>query len=123
MRPRKPLILCLVSPMEDRVQSESEVPPRDARQKRWLARWIETRRRGRLAYVVRRGILVYGVIFAVWMIAARAFGIFGEREPWSMPRLLFSFAFYAVFFGVWMGLWTWHLHEKRFREASDARCR
>ena len=106
--------------MKDHVQFESEVPPRDARQKRWLARWTETRRRGRFAYVLRRGILVDGVIFAVCMTVARTFGIFGEREPLDISRLLLSFGLYTVFFGLSMGLWTWHLHEKQFRKISDA---
>lgn len=106
--------------MGDHVQFECEVAPRDARRKRWLTRWTQTRQRGRLSYMLRRGILVHGTIFAVWMTLARVFGLFGERQSLRIPLLLLRFVFYAVFFGLWMGFCIWHLHEKRFRELSDA---
>jgi hypothetical protein len=106
--------------MENPPRFESEVPRRDTRQKRWLARWADTRRRGRVSFVLRRGILIQGVIFAIWMTGARLLGLFGDRGPVRISFLLLSFALYAVFFGVWMGLWTWHVYEKRFKDISDA---
>jgi hypothetical protein len=106
--------------MDTHIQLEREVPPRDARQKRWLAWWREVRSRGRLSYILRRGILIDGVVFGVLMITMQLFGPLADRQPHSVSLVVVGFVFYAVFFGTSMGLWTWRTREKRFRKMSDA---
>src|SRR4051794_27319215 len=101
--------------MKQQIQFEREVPPRDERQRNLGARWSVVRQRGRISYIIRRGILVYGVLFATFMTALRLTGFLRAPQPFSARVALFMFLFYAVFFGLWMGLWLWHSNEKRFK--------
>ena len=107
--------------MEHPIRVESEVPPRDnTRHIRWRQRWREVRQRGRLSYVLRRGILLWGVLFAIWMTLARVFGLLGRDRPARPAALLISFVFAAIFFGTLMGLWAWRQNEKRFKALDEA---
>jgi hypothetical protein len=101
--------------MERPIQFEREVPARDARERRWIASWIKKRELGRLRYVLRYGVLLQGVPFAIAMTLVRWFGIFGEAHRDKSSVLLFAFAFYAIGFGSLMGLVAWRGNEKAFK--------
>jgi hypothetical protein len=106
--------------MEPDIQFEREVPPRDLRLWRWIARWREQRQHGRLSYVLRYGILLRGVFFATLMTLARWFGVLGtphRDKPWL---LVVGFLFYAIFFGLLSGSTAWRRNEKRFQTITEA---
>lgn len=105
--------------MEPQVQFESEVPPRDGRRRRWVARWAAVRSRGQISYIIRRGILVYGVFYAIIMTVFRFTGLLHEPEPFSVRYALSMFLSYTVVFGLSIGLWSWHSSEKRFRALNE----
>ena len=104
--------------MEPQIQFESEVPPRDLRLQRWIARWREQRQRGRLSYVLRYGILIKGILFATLMTVARWFGFLGMAHRDKPLILVFGFFFYAILFGLLSGLSAWRRNEKRFTEST-----
>jgi hypothetical protein len=79
-------------------------------------KWCAVRQRGRLLFVVR-AILTQGLVFATLMTLVRYLGWmhsqwrgFQQEWPW--------FVFYALFFGIWMGVFMWYYQERRFREAT-----
>ncbi len=101
------------------VQFEREVPPRDVRQRQWIARWREARQRGRSSYVLRNGILIHGIVFATCMAFARWFGLFGAQRP-QLLSLVVVFCFHAVVFGLFAGFAGWRANEKRFKALIEA---
>jgi hypothetical protein len=105
--------------MEPHIQLEEELPSRERRRQRWIARWAQTRRRGRFRYVLRNGILFQGIPYATLITLANYFGVFGLERHHKLVPLLFAFSVAAAFFGVIMGFLLWHLSEKIFQTVSE----
>lgn len=72
-------------------------------------KWHETRKLGRNKYVLRVGILQYGLImFCIFV------GIYASRGPFlfivSLNAIIWSVA------GLLVGFFTWHLNEKKYQK-------
>jgi hypothetical protein len=93
---------------------EHEVSPRKDLRKRWA----ETRRRGAWSYIIRRGILIAGLLFATLRLIDNYFGFFpGSHWHGLWPETV-SFIFAAHFFGTVMGWWAWRYRERQFTKPS-----
>lgn len=80
--------------------------------------WNKIRARGRLDYVARIGIGLYGGLFALIVLAAR-FTVFHARTHWAgIWAEMLQFVLEAILFGLWAGLWTWSINEKRSASAG-----
>ena len=82
---------------------EREVSRRKLRQERWAT----TRQRGVISFIVRRGIGVFGVLFATLRLVDRYFEVLPGSHWRGVRYELVSFALGAVFFGSMMGYWVW----------------
>jgi hypothetical protein len=75
--------------------------------------WLRMQRQGKLSYVLRRGVLLWGgsmfVLFACW----NAYQLRDHLD--KLPVLLALNAVIWSLGGMSWGLWTWHSCEKRFR--------
>jgi hypothetical protein len=79
--------------------------------------WTQTRRLGRLRYVLVFGICGPGVLFATFGLVSRYYSIL--HDGWSgFPWELYEFLYDAVFFGTMFSLWQWHSNEKKFQTFS-----
>lgn len=82
--------------------------------------WERARSRGRFSYVVFVGIALYGSVFAAIVLVARLTVLRSPIVKWeSVGTELIQFVMEAILFGLWMGLWTWHLNEKRFLSEGE----
>lgn len=89
---------------------EHEVPPRPTGQQRWAV----TRRRGMWSFILHRGILSAGILFATLMLLQHYFGLFGAPEWRGLVAEIGLFILHALVFGFFMGWFFWHLSERRF---------
>jgi hypothetical protein len=92
------------------LQVEHEVPSR----KSPAERWAEIRRRGMLSFVIRRGILFPGLLFATFRFLDDYFGVLTGSSWRGWRYELLSFAFAAIFFGSIMGFWGWRYMKRQF---------
>lgn len=84
------------------------------------AQWNRIGSRGRVDYVLRIGIALYGCLFSLIVLAAR-FTVFRAHTHWNgVGEELLQFVLEAILFGLWSGFWTWRINEKRyaFRQAA-----
>lgn len=76
-------------------------------------RWERIRRKGRRHFIWIRGVLVWGIIVAVfwsfWMslMLGKPF-----RDNLALALIVFPIA------GYFWGIWTWRLCERQFHEAT-----
>ena len=75
--------------------------------------WEKVRAKGFGRYLWRRGLLLYGSLFAVgmtlWQISDRL----------TLEKYLINFIINAVGFGVFMGCFTWWLNETDYQKPTE----
>jgi hypothetical protein len=75
--------------------------------------WEKERAKGLGRYILRRGLLFYGLFFAVgmtlWQISDRL----------TLEKYLINFIINAVGFGGFMGFFTWGLNEYDYQQPTE----
>src|SRR5580700_11044092 len=97
-----------------RAMIEHEVPPRKSARERWA----EIHRRGPWSYIIWRGILVAGLLFACLMLCDDYFAVFPGSHWRGLRSEILSFIFRALFFGVAMGWWSWRSRRRQFTKSA-----
>ena len=94
---------------------EREVPPRpDARE-----RWAKTRLRGRGSYILRVGVLQFGLLYATVSLLTKLFFVWLGAE-WNLIEEGVRIVVVAPLFGALMGWWLWRSMERRFGPDADS---
>jgi ABC-type nickel/cobalt efflux system permease component RcnA len=89
--------------------SEQEVPARPTPQERWA----RTRRQGRASYIVRVGILRFGLVYASAFLLTHLFFVWRGAQ-WNAAEQLVRFMVSAFVMGMLVGWWMWRSMERRF---------
>ncbi|MBL39134.1 MAG: hypothetical protein CMP07_12075 [Xanthomonadales bacterium] len=78
--------------------------------------WREFRKQGRRAYVIKHGVLLWGLSSAV--IWALVMQYFDPSDPVWLRPLIAAAVFPAV--GYFVGLWTWRKKEAKYHQEDGA---
>jgi len=89
---------------------EREIPPR----KSPAERWAKIRQRGMLSFVIRKGILRLGLLFATFRFLNDYFGLLTGSRWRGWKYELVSFAFAAIVVGSITGFWVWRHMKRQF---------
>ncbi|MFC7322779.1 hypothetical protein [Halobacillus campisalis] len=84
------------------------------RQKLLNERWRQTREMGKMKYVAYFGVLAYGLIFFLFSLMMDVF--FGEGIT---SAIIFEKAMIAVIGGIFFGLITWWINERRYQKYNQ----
>lgn len=96
-----------------------------------LQKWAAIREQGQLMFILKYGLLYRGLPFAILFHLFDYFdpGIISSKpkEPVDLPLWItfpfkvWGFAFMAVSFGTFMGLFLWYRNERHFRKLQRAK--
>ena len=79
--------------------------------------WEKVRAKGFVPYLVRRGFLLYGLVFGVLMTLEN---VFISHEAFTPVRdTLIRFVHYVLEFGAFMGVFTWWLNQYDYRKPTE----
>jgi hypothetical protein len=78
------------------------------------------RERGQRSFIVRYGILRFGVLAAALGALDRYFGILPGSAWRGIPRELFGFVFTSIFAGALMGWLMWRWSERVYERQQHA---
>ena len=82
-------------------------------------RWEQERGRGYNRYLIR-SIVRFGLLFAVLMMLWEiGWPVLKHRPAEPVWELAVKFMFYALFFGVWMGVFTWRARERDYGKPTE----
>lgn len=76
-------------------------------------RWSETRAKGKLDYVLKTGVLSYGLPMFVIM----TFFIYPERRTYGLIAIS---ALLWLLGGIFFGVMMWHVYESRYAADSES---
>jgi peptidoglycan/LPS O-acetylase OafA/YrhL len=80
--------------------------------------WEQERAQGYSRYLLR-SLLRAGLPFGVLMTLAHILWPYFRHQPVSpFWQLLVEFGFYVVFFGAWMGVWSWQSKERDYKKPT-----
>ena len=100
---------------------------------KWLEKWVAIREQGKLLFILKYGLLRFGLPFAILFFLSDYFGlgrfiIFSEpKEPDVAPYWLsvllavWKFGVNLVGFGTIAGLYVWYRNEHQFRKLQRLR--
>ncbi|MFC7061974.1 hypothetical protein [Halobacillus seohaensis] len=86
------------------------------RQKLLNDRWERTREMGKLKYIGFYGIIAYGTVFFIFSLLMDVF--FGDGITGS---IIMEKIYIAVIGGIFFGLITWSMNERRYRKFTEAK--
>jgi hypothetical protein len=85
----------------------------DEMKQRELEKWEKFRKNGKKSYVLKVGVLYWGVFTAImWSVIMH---YMQPQETWYI-RPLIALVLFPVG-GIFFGLWTWKINEKKYRDA------
>jgi hypothetical protein len=83
-------------------------------------RWEQERTKGRDRYVLRHGLLRYGLAVGLIVVLVKVVvGIFTHHSGGSIWELLIYFGAFALGFGGFMGAMGWSENEKEFSQPAE----
>lgn len=82
-----------------------------------LEKWEKFRKNGRKNYVIKIGVLSWGVSTAIlWSVIMH---IMHPQELWYV-RPLIALVLFPIG-GIFFGLWTWKINEKKYNDALKSK--